>query len=44
MRIAGLGKCRYLIGESEIFVEDETKIVSTEGSTEKASPRGEIQF
>ena len=34
VRIAGLGECRYLVREGEMFNEDETLIASRAGGAE----------
>ena len=36
IRIAGFGKSRHLVRESDMFVEDETEIASRVGSDERA--------
>jgi len=36
VKVAGLGKCSYLVGEREVFVKDEAEIASRVGSAERA--------
>jgi len=36
VKVAGLGKCSYLIGERQVFIKDEAEIVSRVGGAERA--------
>jgi len=36
MKVAGLGKCSYLVGERQVFIKDEVDIASRVGGTERA--------
>jgi len=35
VKVAGLGKCGYLVGERQVFIKDEAEIVSRVGGTER---------
>ena len=36
VKVAGLGKCSYLVGEKQVFITDEAEIVSRVGDAERA--------
>jgi len=36
MKVAGLGKCSYLVRERRVFIKDEAKIASRVGGAERA--------
>ena len=35
VKVAGLGRCCYLVGERNVFIKDEAKIASRVGSAER---------